>query len=56
MKTYYLIRGFYKYTQNVFVTDPGLFETEEEAIKYCEKHSTKSLMLGYSLIRVGKMK
>ena len=55
MKTFYLIMGFNRRNQSVFVTDPGLFETEEEAAIYCDKHSDSDIMLGYKLIRLGKM-
>lgn len=55
MKTFYLIRYFDKKIQTVSIPDPGLFETAEEAIAYCERFSNNNMMLGYTPVRVGKI-
>ena len=47
--------GFNSRNQSIFITDPGLFETEKEAAIYCDQHSDSNIMLGYKLISLGKM-
>lgn len=51
MKTFYLIMGFNSRNQSIFITDPGLFETEKEAAIYCNQHSDSNIMLGYKIGR-----
>jgi len=56
MKTMYLLRGFDRINFKTFIPDPGLMETEGEAVAFCESNSNESTIYDYKLIRVGNYK
>jgi hypothetical protein len=55
MKTYYLIQAFDSETCDVFIPDPALYETEQEAEDYCEEHCG-TVSYSYRKVKVGKFK
>lgn len=55
MKTFYVIEGLdlLQHSRVRFNPDPGLFETEEEAIHFCESSIDDSVVYAYREVRLG---
>lgn len=51
---YYLIQGVDLSTFRVFLPDPCLFETEQEARYYIESNKDSNIKLTYREVRLGK--
>jgi hypothetical protein len=54
MKHYYLITGLDLITGKVFTPFPALFESKEEADKFIELSSSKTLAYAKSVVYLGK--
>ena len=54
MERFYLMMGFCTRTSSIFIPDPALFRTEEEAMFYKETHTNETIAYAYQAVRVGK--
>jgi len=54
--TVWLVRGFDTRSCGTFIPDPGLFRTEAEANRYCERHSDSQVVYAHSKVRFGAMR
>lgn len=54
-KFYYIVQGFSLISFQQFDCDPGLFETEKEASRFCEQHTNENAVYRYTRMRLGTM-